>query len=107
MLYIFTIGGNEFGLGHISRCIPIYEEWISRGFKSKFIVNGDNTINNILDGIQFELGDWNLSVLSDRINLKQSDIIIIDSLFISDSFISLMKRKTKNCTMLLKNLYGI
>ena len=96
MLYIFTIGGNEFGLGHISRCIPIYEEWISRGFKSKFIVNGDNTINNILDGIQFELGDWNLSVLSDRINLKQSDIIIIDSLFISDSFFNVSSTQSNS-----------
>ena len=38
---IFTEGGKDIGLGHISRCSSLYNEIANRGIRVDFIVYGD------------------------------------------------------------------
>lgn len=72
---ILTEGGKNFGFGHVARCSSIYQAFLKRNIKSKFIINGDDSVKSILDDIDFKIKDW----LEDISFLNSSDIVIIDS----------------------------
>ena len=50
---ILTEGGRDTGYGHITRCTSVYQAFEERGIKSQLIVNGDETIKNLLKGKLF------------------------------------------------------
>lgn len=72
---ILTEGGKDFGLGHVARCSSIYQAFKNRNILPKFIINGDESIESILDDINFTIKYW----IEDTSFLKSSDIVIIDS----------------------------
>ena len=72
---ILTEGGKSFGFGHAARCSSIYQAFIKRNISPKFIINGDESVKSILDGVDFKIYNW----VNDISFLKQQDIVIIDS----------------------------
>ena len=74
---IFTEGGIGIGFGHITRCLALYTEIISRGYEVQFIVYGSN-IEKILKNENYTNLDWKDIYFLDNL-LKKTDYVIIDS----------------------------
>jgi len=78
-VFIITEGGKNIGFGHITRCLSLYQAFEERGVKPKFIVNGDNDIEYLLNKVNYQIFKW----LEERNKLlaiiKDADIVIIDS----------------------------
>jgi hypothetical protein len=55
---ILTEGGHNIGFGHITRCIAIYEELLSRKIYPSVFINGDNTFSHLVNDIDYLLVDW-------------------------------------------------
>ena len=72
---ILTEGGANKGFGHIARCTSIYQAFEQYNVRPKFIINGDESVKSILQGIDFEIKDW----LNDLSIISESDIVIADS----------------------------
>lgn len=76
---IVTEGGVNSGFGHITRCTSLYQAFEDQGVLPEFIVNGDETVKELLAGLNFKILNW----LKDRgsfLNLLQTiDIVVIDS----------------------------
>lgn len=75
---IFTEGGKSIGLGHLSRCMSLYEEVSKRDISIDFIINGDITNVGFLKDIKYVNENWmNEKYLSDYLSFD--DYVIIDS----------------------------
>lgn len=74
-IYILTEGGKDYGFGHVARCSSIYQAFMKRNIKPKFLINGDSSVKSILKDVDFSLFGW----LNDISFLNSSDIVIIDS----------------------------
>lgn len=74
---IFTEGGDNIGFGHITRCSALYEELLSRGIETIFVVYGKN-IEEILEGKKYINCDWKDKKFLENF-LQKDDYIIIDS----------------------------
>jgi len=76
---IVTEGGKKIGLGHIARCMSLYQAFKKEGIRPSFVVNGDKTAGNVLAGHDYIVFNW----LRDKRRLfniaKDSDIAVIDS----------------------------
>jgi UDP-2,4-diacetamido-2,4,6-trideoxy-beta-L-altropyranose hydrolase len=81
-LTVLTEGGRNFGFGHLSRCISISEYFKKAGVITEYIVDGDDSIQQMLKNQSFVLMDW-LNKKSVLQKLQQSSFILIDSLRIS------------------------
>jgi len=55
---ILTEGGRDTGYGHITRCTSVYQAFEERGIKSQLIVNGDETIEDLLKGKNYKVFNW-------------------------------------------------
>ncbi|MGC8924395.1 MAG: PseG/SpsG family protein [Calditerrivibrio sp.] len=78
-IYIITEGGSDIGFGHLTRMYAVYQGFKVRGITPKFIVNGDDFVEDIIKEAECEIFDWidNKARLFDLI--KGADIAIIDS----------------------------
>lgn len=78
-VFILTEGGKNAGLGHITRCTSIYQAFEEVGIQSNFVVNGDETVKEQLNGRNSRVFDW----LNDRkalfVVLGSADIVFVDS----------------------------
>lgn len=76
---ILTEGGWNVGFGHVTRCISIWQGFEEAGIEAKLIVNGDNSVLELLKDKHCEVFDWlrDLQRLFDI--LKNTDIVFIDS----------------------------
>ena len=76
---ILTEGGKNAGLGHITRCISIYQAFEEVGIRVELIVNGDETVQDRLKGRNCSVFDW----LDERERLfaaiRDADVVFIDS----------------------------
>ena len=52
-VFIITEGGRNIGFGHITRCISLYQAFERRKIIPELIVNGDNTIEELLKDIGY------------------------------------------------------
>jgi len=78
-VYIITEGGKNIGLGHITRCVSIYQAFEEAGAQSQLIINGDETVQDSLKGKNCKVFDWlNKKKLLFDI-LGRADIVFIDS----------------------------
>lgn len=91
---IFTESGKNIGLGHLSRCVSLYEEIESRGIEVEFYIFGLNKDIAFLKNKNVVSRDWLDTEYLDTIILS-SDYVIIDSylssLKIYDKIFSLSK----------------
>lgn len=76
-IFILTEGSKDIGLGHITRCMSIYQAFERYDFEPIFIVNGNESVASGLGDIF--VFDWinESEELFDR--LENADIVIIDS----------------------------
>lgn len=76
---IITESGKDIGFGHITRCTSIYQAFEEFGIQPQFIVNGDETVPDLLKDRNCRVFDW----LNDRKTLfttvKNADIVFVDS----------------------------
>ncbi|MDO8610256.1 MAG: glycosyltransferase [bacterium] len=79
-IYIFTEGGTSMGFGHITRCISLYQAFLSKGYSPIFLVNADHTANKILKEVNHKVVNWTKqNELFNTLKLSNQDIAIIDS----------------------------
>jgi spore coat polysaccharide biosynthesis predicted glycosyltransferase SpsG len=76
---ILTEGGRDIGCGHITRCTSIYQAFEEIGIQSQLIVNGDETIEDLLNGKNYEIFNWldDQQLLFEILN--NTNIVFIDS----------------------------
>lgn len=96
-LIICSIGGKEIGFGHISRMIPIYDAFEQIGIQSKFYIQGDDKVLDILESRNVKINNW---ILGDLVQIFENDIILIDTL---DPPVELINKYLK----ITKNVYFI
>lgn len=77
--YILTEGGRKIGFGHLTRCLSLYQAFEELGVASKFIVNGDKYINDVLNGRDYATLDWIRRAKEVFKLITKNDIVIIDS----------------------------
>ena len=56
-VFILTEGGKKYGFGHVARCSSIYQAFLKRDIAPKFIINGDESVESILNEVNFEIHD--------------------------------------------------
>jgi UDP-2,4-diacetamido-2,4,6-trideoxy-beta-L-altropyranose hydrolase len=76
---ILTEGGNNRGLGHISRCLSLCQIFDLHNCDVKLIINADPSVNHLLYGYDFLLADWNKRESEIIEIIKSADLLIIDS----------------------------
>ena len=86
---ILTEGGKDFGFGHVARCSSIYQAFMKRNIKPKFLINGDISVKSILKEIDFDLFDW----LNDISFLNSADVVVIDSYISSVDLLEEISKK--------------
>jgi spore coat polysaccharide biosynthesis predicted glycosyltransferase SpsG len=91
-IVILTEGGFTFGFGHITRSKSIAQSFNKFEIQSTFIINGDASITDILNPFPYIIFDWTKE--TDRLLglLKNIDLILIDSIEISDELIKKLER---------------
>lgn len=91
---IITEGNKETGLGHLTRCISLYQAFEERNIIPKIYLNGDSTAFPFLEDINHEFIDWlnNQDELFKKI--KNSDAIIVDSYLAPKEFYETISRST-------------
>jgi UDP-2,4-diacetamido-2,4,6-trideoxy-beta-L-altropyranose hydrolase len=93
---IFTEGGSQIGLGHISRCSSLYDELEARGIEVEIIIFGDVNDIETIQNKKFKVANW---LSTDFLNnhIEDNDYCIVDSYMASEdlySFISKRARKS-------------
>jgi spore coat polysaccharide biosynthesis predicted glycosyltransferase SpsG/ribosomal protein S18 acetylase RimI-like enzyme len=78
-VFILTEGGKDIGIGHITRCVSIYQAFEEVGIRPELVVKGDETVRDLLKDKNSRVFDW----LDDQERLfaavRNADIVFIDS----------------------------
>ena len=76
---ILTEGSSEVGFGHITRCASLYEAFEERGITPEFIINGDNTIEELLGNKKYKIFNW-FERENETLDLINGvEVVIVDS----------------------------
>lgn len=96
-VFIITEGSSQVGFGHITRMLSIYQAFEEKKVSPKFIVNGDESIIDIIKGTKWVIYNWIDE--SDRLlrEIANSDLVIVDS-YLAPLEIYLEITKTVNKT---------
>src|SRR4030042_2358227 len=78
-LMILTEGGRDRGFGHITRCLSLYWGFRERGFKATLLVNGDNSVRDLIKGKRHRIFNWlkRRDELFEEIG--EADVALVDS----------------------------
>ena len=76
---ILTEGGRGIGFGHIKRCVSLYQAFAEKGIIPEIIVNGDETVESLLKGKNYQIFNWlkNTGIVLSIV--KDADIVICDT----------------------------
>ena len=92
-VYLFSQGGKKTGFGHISRLIPIYDEFVKNNIFVRFIISGDISVERILGKRNYNIISWrNLKFEK----IRKNDVVIIDTINLPYDFIFKTNYFTKN-----------
>lgn len=93
---IFTEGGPQIGLGHLSRCISLYDELVSRGIETLMIINGLTELLEVIGSRICLLKNW---LCSDYLKtlIQSDDYCIIDSYLATGDSYNLIAQKAYRC----------
>ena len=78
-LLILTEGGRDIGFGHISRCTSLYQAFEERGIAAEMIVEGDESVEGLLQGRKYRIIPWRSDPSKRSSLLKNSEIVAVDS----------------------------
>jgi len=94
-VYIITEGGRDIGFGHITRCLSIYQAFEKIGITPFMLIQGDDTIHTLLQGIRYQLIDWQKE--NEKLNslLSNADMVIIDSYLAEKKLYKEISQKVK------------
>lgn len=76
-IYILTEGGTGIGLGHVTRCLAIYQEMVYREIEAEMVVAATSVLPS-LARVPHQLLDWGDFVWLDK-KITTQDIVMIDS----------------------------
>jgi spore coat polysaccharide biosynthesis predicted glycosyltransferase SpsG len=77
--YIITEGGKGIGLGHITRCLSLYQACAEKKIFPEFIVNGDGTVRPLLKEKKYRIFNWLKYKQRLFSIIKDADTVIMDS----------------------------
>jgi len=83
---ILTEGGKNTGFGHITRCEALYQGFKKVGSTSTIIVNGDNTVKNLLKKTNYCIFNWIIGKKRIFKMVSAPDVVIIDSYLVEKPF---------------------
>ena len=75
---IFTEAGSDIGLGHLTRCIALYDEIKSRNLNVKLFIFGDLNTHSLLLNKNYKIINWMSPIFLEN-SISHFDYIIIDS----------------------------
>lgn len=75
---IFTEGGNDIGLGHVSRCSSLYDEVLRKGIEVDFIINGNISNIEFLHNKEIMNHNWLRKEYLSK-SISEDDYCIVDS----------------------------
>ena len=78
-ILFLTEGEEKIGFGHITRCIALCEAFEEKDINPALLVNGDNSILDLLRYKNFQRFDWIKNKEQLLPKIAQSDFIVIDS----------------------------
>lgn len=93
---ILTEGGNQIGLGHISRCSSLYDELESRGMEVEFIIYSTAINIEMLENKKHTIVNWKSKEFLEG-NIGENDYCIVDSYLASEDLcrtVSTLAKKT-------------
>jgi UDP-2,4-diacetamido-2,4,6-trideoxy-beta-L-altropyranose hydrolase len=94
VIKIFTEGGYDIGLGHITRCCSLYDEITSRGYDVTFYIKGETSKIKQLESYRVVNTDWlNIEYLENQISSE--DYCIIDSYLADKSLYDFIANRAK------------
>ena len=99
---IFTEGGKQIGLGHISRCSSLYDEIESRFIEVKFIINGNKDEIKNIGNRNVKFTNW-LSKKFLYQYIQNDDYCIVDSYLADKNLYEVISNKSKNCIFIDDN----
>ncbi len=76
---IITEGGEAIGFGHVTRCVSIYQSFVKHGIFPEFIIDGDEGINDVMRGIEYNNYNWKQDKDALYKVVDGCDIAVIDS----------------------------
>lgn len=103
-IFIFTEGGGETGMGHISRCFSLYQAFEMRGYFPQFIINGNESVVSAVNGTRYQLFDWIADVDKTITLLQDASIVLIDSYKCPFFLYQLIKNESKTAVYIDDNL---
>lgn len=91
---IFTEGGSQIGLGHISRCSSLYDELVGRSIEVEFIIFSDTNDFQIIKNKKYKVINW---LSTDFLNnyVKEYDYCIVDSYLASEDLYRVISKRAK------------
>ena len=57
-IYFLTEGSVSMGHGHLTRCVALSQAFSEKGVLSRFIVHGDDSVDQVLKGLDYHKIDW-------------------------------------------------
>jgi len=91
MVVILTECGNEFGYGHLMRCLAIGHGFREKGIIVSFFIRGTSDVGDILKDFQYYTVDW----LEQSVDIKDK-IVIVDSYYADENFCKRIYTDSKN-----------
>ncbi|MCP5105627.1 MAG: UDP-2,4-diacetamido-2,4,6-trideoxy-beta-L-altropyranose hydrolase [bacterium] len=76
---ILTEGGRNIGYGHLVRCLSLCQAFEAEDINTQFIVNGDDSINDILRDRTFRVLNWIEEHRQLEQTVNQADAVLVDS----------------------------
>ncbi|MBI9014621.1 MAG: UDP-2,4-diacetamido-2,4,6-trideoxy-beta-L-altropyranose hydrolase [Clostridiales bacterium] len=93
---IFTEGGKDNGLGHIYRCISLYDEIESRGVVVELVINTADGCMSVCKNKKVKQTNWlNEDFLDSYIS--SDDYCIVDSYLVDENLLEIMSEKCEKC----------
>ncbi len=102
-VFIFTEAGIKSGLGHLTRCLALYDAFYECNVNPSIIINGDSSVIRFLDEREYFIHDWlsNINKFTDQIN--NDSIVILDSYNLNKFIINNFLISTKKIVLIDDN----
>lgn len=85
-IIFLTEGSASMGHGHLTRCVALSQAFAERGLLSRFIVHGDDSVDKVLNGLDYYKIDW-LSEKNEVYKFLGGKTVFIDTFSISEKML--------------------
>ncbi len=92
---ILTEGGREYGFGHVTRCLAMYQAFEKLGAGPTLLVRGDESVKGLLKGTRYRFTEWLGNTESTLRSVEGADIAVVDSYTADEDFYRRLSRIAK------------